>query len=106
MAEAGKALESTLKTICDRRRWQYPAGATAKPLLDFVIQNGLLPPEGTHFAGLRSALEAGLPTIRNRTSGHGQGADRVELPAHLVAFALHLAAANILFAVEAHRAKK
>lgn len=107
VAEAAKAFESTLKTICDRRQWEYPAGATAKPLLDIVIQNGLLPAElGTHFAGLRSALEAGLPTIRNRTSGHGQGAEPVDLPVHLAAFALHLAAANIVFAVESHRAKK
>lgn len=107
IVEAAKAVESTLRTICDKRAWTYSSGATAKALLDIVIERGLLPAElSAHFAGLRSALEAGLPTIRNRTSGHGQGAEPIEVPAHLAAFALHLAAANIVFAVEAHRAKK
>jgi hypothetical protein len=43
IAEALKALESTLKAICDARRWSYPPGATAKPLLDLVVEKGLVP---------------------------------------------------------------
>lgn len=107
IADALKAFESTLKTICDRRSWSYDPKATAKPLLDVVLQNGLVPPElEPQFSGLRAALESGLPMIRNRKGGHGQGQEPVTVPPHIVAFALHLAAANIVFLVEAHRTLK
>ena len=95
-----------MKTICDRRKWAYPANATAKPLLDVLYQNGLIPPElQSQFTALRSLLESGLPTLRNRTSGHGQGSEAREVPPHVAAYALHAAAANIVLLVEAFRSK-
>jgi hypothetical protein len=107
IAEALKALESTMKSICAERKWTHPPNATAKPLLDILFQNGLVPPEmESHFAGLRSAMESGLPTLANRTSRHGQGAIPVEVPAHFAAYALHLLASNIVFLVECHKKKK
>jgi len=107
IADSLKALESTLKAICDARRWSYPSGATAKPLLGLVVEKGLVPAflEG-HLAGLRSTLESGLPTLRNRAAGHGQGAVPVEIPSYLAAYALHLAAVTIVFLVEAHNAER
>ena len=105
IAEALKAFESTMKAICVARKWTYPANATAKPLLDLLFSKGLLPTElQTHFGSLRSALESGLPTISNRTSRHGQGPEPTEVPSYIVAYMLHLAASNIVFLVEAHRA--
>ena len=47
-----------------------------------------------------------MPTVRNRMGGHGQGKDRKQVPTHFAAFALHLAASNIVFLVESHVAKK
>ena len=58
----------------------------------------------THLAGLRSTLEAGLPTVRNKNSGHGQGLLRRNVPDYFAGYALHLAATNIVFLVEAHEA--
>jgi len=93
VAEALKAFESTMKAVCKARNWTHSPGATAKPLMDTLFKNGLIPPElESHFAGLRAAMESGLPTISNRTSRHGQGADLVSIPQHIVAYALHLAA--------------
>jgi hypothetical protein len=107
VAEALKALESTLKAICRARRWTHPPNATVKPLLDIVFEKGLVPAEyRTHFGGLRSAMESGLPTLSNRTSRHGQGADPQPIPPHFVAYALNLAASNIVFLIEAHKAVK
>jgi hypothetical protein len=107
IAEALKAFESTMKTICAARAWKYGPGDTAKPLLDILFKNGLVPPElGSHFAGLRSAMESGLPTLANRTSRHGQGATPVGIPLHFAAHALHLMASNIVFLIECHKAKK
>lgn len=107
IAEALKAFESTMKTICGTRKWPYPPNATALPLMAILFQNGLVPPElESHFAGLRSAMESGLPTLANRTSRHGQGATPVEIPAHFAAYALHLVASNIVFLIECHKLKK
>jgi hypothetical protein len=106
VAEALKAFESTMKAICTARKWAYPSNATAKPLIDLLFSKGLVPTElQTHFAGLRSAMESGLPTISNRTSRHGQGPVPTEVPPHVAAYALHLAASNIVFLVEAHKAR-
>jgi hypothetical protein len=76
-------------------------------LLDILFNNGLIPADmASHFAGLRSALEAGLPTLANRTSRHGQGPTPTEVPAHYVAYALHLVASNMVFLMECHKAYK
>jgi hypothetical protein len=105
VAEALKAFESTMKAICAARKWTHPSNATAKPLLDVLFRNGLIPAEmEAHFGGLRSAMESGLPTLSNRTSRHGQGVTPTQVPPHMAAYALHLMASNIVFLVEAHKA--
>jgi hypothetical protein len=107
IADALNAFESTMKSICDARGWKYGPRDTAKPLLDILFDKGLIPSElANHFAGLRSAMEAGLPTLANRTSRHGQGSTPTEVPEHLVAFSLHLVASNIVFLVQCHKKKK
>lgn len=105
ISEALKAFESTMKIICDKNGWSYPGGATAKTLIKIVLDNELIPKYmETHLAGLRNTFEAGLPTVRNKNSGHGQGILRRELPDYLAGYALHLAATNIVFFIEAHNA--
>ena len=105
VSEALKAFESTMKSICDVHKWTRPSNATAKPLLDILFQKGLIPAElESHFSGFRSAMESGLPTLSNKTSRHGQGAVPTEVPDHFAAHALHLAASNIVFLVECHKA--
>jgi hypothetical protein len=107
VAEALKAFESTMKSICKARKWAYQSTATAQPLIKLLFDKGLIPPElESHFSGLRSAMESGLPTISNRTSRHGQGATPTTIPSHFAAYALHLLASNIVFLVEAHKALK
>jgi hypothetical protein len=107
VSEALKAFESTMKAICSARKWNYPTNATARPLIDILMKNGLVPVDlETHFGGLRAAMESGLPTISNRTSRHGQGPEPVAIPPHFAAYALHMAASNIVFLVEAHKAAK
>ena len=103
---AENAFESTMKTICDRRSWDYSSKlATAKNLIDVLWDHKLIPSEmQSHFTALRSTLESGLSTVRNQAGqgGHGQGADVVEVPDHLASYCLHLAATNIVFLIEAH----
>jgi hypothetical protein len=101
---ARKALESTLKIICKARGWADTG--QAKDLLTTVFTNGLIEPMWqSEFSALRSVLESGVPTGRNKLGGHGQGSQPISVPGYLAAFVLHQAAAAILFLVEAHKAK-
>jgi hypothetical protein len=105
MTDALKAFESTMKAVCDKNGWSYKESDSAKALVKAVLDNGLLPRYmETHLAGLRNTLEAGLPTVRNKNSGHGQGLLAKKVPDHFAGYALHLAATNIVFLVEAHEA--
>lgn len=107
IAGALKAFESTMKGICDLREWDYPEGTTAKGLITVIFSQELIPSSlESQFSGLRTVLESGLPTIRNKQGGHGQGKDPVPIPSHLAAYALHLAASNIVMLLEAHKALK
>jgi hypothetical protein len=96
-----------MKGVCDVRKWKYQEGVTAKGLIDVIFSKELIPSSlASQFTGLRSVLESGVPTVRNRQGGHGQGKDPVAIPSHLAAYALHLAASNIVMLVEAHKALK
>ena len=98
--ECLKAFESTMKAICDKRRWGYNQTDTAKKLLDACQQNGLFPPlMQSSFAGLRAVLES-VPTARNRLSGHGQGTQQIQISEETAAFVLNSTASNILFLTE------
>lgn len=105
IVEALKAFESTMKAICVARTWTYDPKAAASGLIKTLFDNALIPRYlETHFAGLRQMLEAGVPTVRNKTSGHGQGSTPVEVPGYVAAYALHMTATNIVMLVEAHHA--
>jgi hypothetical protein len=66
-----------------------------------VIDNGLIPKAfESHLGSLRVLLEAGLPMVRNKNAGHGKGPSGRQVPDGMASYALHLAAANIVFLVE------
>ena len=97
-----KTFESCLKSICNERGWAYGAEDTANRLINIVLKNELIPEfMESHLSGLRSALEAGVPTLRNQLAGHGQGTREVPVPEHIAAHALHLTASNILLLAKA-----
>lgn len=103
--DALKSFESTMMTIASRRGWDVPPGSTAKTLIDKCFEKNLVPKSLTlHFTSLRSLLESGIVTIRNRTSGHGQGPEPVDVPEYIVRLGLNLTASCILFLVEADSA--
>ncbi|MDO8680394.1 MAG: hypothetical protein Q7R30_17900 [Acidobacteriota bacterium] len=102
--ECLKAFESTLKVICEKQKWPVQEKDTAKSLLEIVFKHGLVPDYmQSEFSGLRAVLEAGVPTTRNRESGHGAGSVPKKIPVHLASFALHLTAASILFLTESEK---
>lgn len=106
--EAGKAFESTMKIICDKQGYTYDkAKDTAKKLILILEENKFYPSYmNSHLTSIRSTLETGLPVVRNKVSGHGQGKQVITIPDEYTDYALHLAATNILFLVRLYRMKK
>lgn len=105
LVDCYKAFESTMKVICDLRKWPYDPKAAAKDLVKVCYDNGLIPSYWqTHFSGLRSVLESAISTPRNKQAGHGAGSKPLpNLPDELVSYVLHMTAATILFLSEAER---
>lgn len=102
--ECLKAFESTMKVICQKRGWVITARATCKDLIQVCYDNELFPQFWQqHFSGLRASLEGGIPTGRNRLSGHGQGSVPTDVPEQLVAYMLHMTASTIVFLVESEK---
>ena len=103
-----KAFESCLKTICKKRKWHYDSERdTANNLIQIVLNNRLIPTfMESHFSGLKGALKSGLPTLRNRRTGHGQGPEKIVVPEYIAAYALHLTASNILLLAKADEKMK
>lgn len=99
---ANSAFESVMKSICDLKGWQYPAGARASDLVKVLRKNGLLPDYlDNSFDQLVATLGSGLPQVRNNDGGHGQGSVPRPTPDYVAAYALHLCATNIVFLVSA-----
>jgi hypothetical protein len=100
--EALKAFESVMKAICQKRGWPFSKTAGARDLIEACIDNDLIPPFWQqHYSALRSVLESGVPTGRNKLSGHGQGATPTRVPAYVVSYMLHMTAAAIVFLADA-----
>ena len=93
-----------MKAICDKQKWSYGPGDTAQKLIDICLSNGLVPGYlQSQFTSLRNLLESGVPTVRNKLGGHGQGTSSIQVPESIAMYALHLAASNIVFLAKAEK---
>jgi AbiJ N-terminal domain 4 len=98
---SGNAFESAMKSICKIRTWEYNSGARASDLLKILRAKGLFPDYlDNSFDQLLAILKSGLPEVRNNSGSHGAGPEPLKVPQHVAAYAVHLAAANIVFLVE------
>lgn len=57
----------------------------------------------SHMAYLRTTLETGLPVVRNKKAGHGQGSATEPISDEFAEYALNLAATNIVLFVGIYR---
>jgi hypothetical protein len=102
--ECLKSFESTMKIISEKRKWKYNSNDTAKTLLDICFRNGLIPGFfQAQFSSLRTSLESGIPTVRNKLSGHGQGVEQREVPQYMARYLLNLTATSILLLTDAEK---
>lgn len=94
---ANKAFESTMKAACEKKGWPVPSGARASDLAKILKREGLWPSYlDNALDQLIASLASGLPQLRNHEGGHGDGASPKVIPGYLAAYALHLAASNIV----------
>lgn len=100
--ECLKAFESTMRIICEKQKWTVKNTATASTLIKACFENSLIPAFWeSKFTSLKTLLESGIPTARNKLSGHGSGSEEKEIPRYIVEYALNMTASTILFLVQA-----
>lgn len=93
-----KSFESLMKAIHEQHSWPFNRNDTAKKLISSCLTNGLVPEYlQNQFSSVRTLLESGIPTVRNKEGGHGQGTEVTSVPEHLASYTLHLTATNLLF---------
>ncbi|HEX2898786.1 MAG TPA: hypothetical protein VHS96_03605, partial [Bacteroidia bacterium] len=102
LVECLKAFESTMKIICQEKGWPFnPNKDTSSKLIAICLSNNLIPSSyQSQFTSLKSLLNDGIPTVRNRTSGHGQGAVPRTVNDDITRYGLNLTGSNIIFLVE------
>jgi len=101
LVESLKSLESLMKGICKQHSWDFKESDPAKKLINICLYQKLVPEYlQNQFSSLRVVLESGVPTIRNKEGGHGQGADVTTVPKHFASYTLHLTASNLLFLMQ------
>lgn len=90
-----------MKIICDLKGWTYKPTDTAKSLIEVCLADNLVPTfTQQQFTSLRTVLESGVPTVRNKQAGHGQGTTRHQVSPQLVRFGIHLTAAAVVLLVD------
>jgi hypothetical protein len=95
--DCGNALESLLKVILTEKGWAFNPTDGASKLLTAAFTNNLIPAYmQTQFTALRTVLESGTPTVRNKNAGHGAGTAPRNIPAYLAEYQLHQTAAALL----------
>ena len=101
LSECLKAFESVMKIICKEKGWSFAVNDTSKKLIQICFQNNLVPTfTQNQFTSLQNLLESGIPTIRNKLGGHGQGQIPQKVDDEMTRYALNLTGANIIFLVE------
>lgn len=99
-----KSFESLMKAIHEKHSWPYNQNDTAKKLINSCLTNKLVPEYlQNQFSSIRTLLESGIPTVRNKEGGHGQGTEVSTVPEYLASYTLNLTATNLLFLVNCEK---
>lgn len=92
-----KAFESTMKVILTANSKTYGTGDTASKLILACRDAGLMPAYNeSQLSSLVNVLTSGIPTLRNKNGGHGQGEAVRTVEPEIVAYGLHLTASAIV----------
>lgn len=101
---AGKCFESVMKIICRKKYNADVDNCAAGALLDKLEQKEFFPKYmNKHFEKIVDTLRFGVPTVRNKVAGHGQGSEITEAPDYLVDYVLGLVAVNTVLLVKLYK---
>lgn len=104
---AQRAFEATLKAICDGLAVPVKAGDRVSDLIKAVRGAGVLPDYmDAGFDTYVAMLKTGLPGVRNNAGGHGEAPGAPPVPSYVAAYAIHMAASNIVLCLEAYKAAR
>lgn len=107
LSDSLKAFESTMKIIIHDFKWDYQQNDTASKLIQKCLDKELIPKFlQSQFSALRTTLEAGIPTIRNKNSGHGQGPVKIVVPDSLATYSIYMTGTCINYLIELYKEKK
>jgi hypothetical protein len=96
-----KAFETVMKIIFTEKQWIFSPTATSSTLIGICFKNHLIPAYlQTQFTALKSVLESGVPTMRNKLGGHGQGVKITHADNQTTRYALNLTGSTIIYLVE------
>ncbi|MGC1630805.1 MAG: hypothetical protein WA749_01710, partial [Gelidibacter sp.] len=99
--ECLNAFESVMKIICKEKEWQFTETDTSRKLIQICFKNELVPTfTQNQFTSLQNLLESGIPTIRNKLGGHGQGQVLQKVDDEMTRYAINLTGANIIFLIK------
>lgn len=100
----GNSFESMLKAIHEINKWEYKKSDTASKLITSCFEKKLVPSYiESQFTSLRSIINSGVPTIRNKMGSHGKGIEEKEVTEELASYMLHLTATNLLFLADSQK---
>lgn len=97
LVDALKSFESTMKVILTANGKPYGAGDTASKLILACRDAELMPAYNeAQLQALVNVLTSGIPTLRNKNGGHGQGEAVRTVEPEIVAYGLHLTASAVV----------
>ena len=100
LMNAQRAFESTLKCICKEKKIKFKDEETSRPLIKHLIEEGFIPTyQDNYMNNLEQILCSGLPTVRKKEAGHGQGVEIRKVDNTLVEYAINMSATNIVYLV-------
>ena len=98
--EANNSFESTMKSILTKLDIKFdPQRDNASKLLQILYDNDVIYTHTQEFTDNLKKILQGLPTIRNKQSGHGQGLNPIEVYKSYAGLSLHLAGSFIVFLI-------
>lgn len=98
--EACKAFESTMKAVLEKLNVKNFDKLPAKGLINLLKEHGIFESFQDDNLNMLTSILLGLPTIRNKKAGHGDGIDTKEVERSYASFALNLAGSYIVFMLD------
>lgn len=105
--DACKSFESTMKAVLDKFKVRFNHDkANASELIQLLKTNKIFDSfQIYNVERLSEILLSGLPTVRNKKAGHGDGKDKKNVERSYASFAINLAGSNIVFILDRYYEK-